>query len=264
MKHLGLQEFLGTADINNAKVFSGNILNKLNVPLHRDVDGVTFGDLFSESNVLKFVDSNSSINILLDLNNDDIVKTLLLSEFVFDNFFNYGKTLQDSNSFNTKLDITSDFIQYKLDIDTDMTAYVDSSTNKNTIKIEIVENTQAVADTLIQYISNSFPLHTVFRNTVDNTSIENSVVFTSVDVDDTSILLTVLDTYIAFSNLENCNNIIIKTFEIVDVIKTENEITLPPHPHVLSNITDLEANTNNDNGYVRLTDRNLRISAGDR
>ena len=86
-QHLGLQKF---NKIEAKKITSENLIlsNKLNLPFHKDMVSSDFGDMYTENNVVKFVNNKSDAVTLLDLSNDDILKSLMVSEVLFDDFLN--------------------------------------------------------------------------------------------------------------------------------------------------------------------------------
>jgi len=122
MKHLGTQHFKNINASNEVTAFTGNILNKLNIPLHRPLEGAIYGDVFFEGSQINITNSDNEIVSLLDINNPDVLKSLLLSEIVFDEFYNHDKEQEASGSFHTKVDTTTldqlD-INYTLDCTTD-------------------------------------------------------------------------------------------------------------------------------------------------
>ena len=193
MIFLGKQEFPGELIANKATQNSVSVINKLNIPLHKDVDNISFGDLFSESNIIKYVDDNLNINSILDLNNDDVVKSLLLSELLFDNFFNYDESYTHTHSFNTQLDVTAGITQRILDITTDLTTFIDSTTGEIGI-IFLFDNLNDLMsnyNTIRYYISNSLPLYTLAINLVSNIRIEKNILFKNVTFDATSLIVEI-------------------------------------------------------------------------
>jgi hypothetical protein len=192
MKYLGKHEFSGLADINEGKIFNADILNKLSIPLHKDISEPSFGDIFTENNSVNFVDNEGDINLLLDLKNDDIVKALITSELVFDNFFNYGEEYNVSNSFHSKVDIeSSDFIQNNISINTECVLYSDTTSNFNVLEFNL--NSEASVSALIgdiaEFISAKLPLNTILTDTTTGLTSTNMIKFTSISSDTTTVYM---------------------------------------------------------------------------
>lgn len=270
MKHLGLHEFPQKTVTEDATVFNNILLNKLNIPFHKDINGAEFGDMFTESNVVKFVNNEGEINLLLDINNDDVIKNLLVSEMIFDDFFNYNKDLQISNSFHTKLELEEDIFQKELNFQTDATLYVDATTLVNIIELDFTDSTISteVYNRFVEYLSSGLPLFTRYINTIDSTVIEQMSIFLTVDkVDDTMILTVKVPN---FNALLSTNRVEILTFKFVDNDISEPMVSLPPHTHSLSHLYDLLTNTNTVNGYIKLDgtdakldfEQNLQLKSG--
>ncbi len=260
MKHLGLHEFPQNMTAHDALVYSVALMDKLNIPFHKSLSGFEFGDLFTESNVVKFVNNEGDINPLLDLNNDDLIKSLLLSEMMFDDFFNYGTELQNSNSFHTKLELEQDVFQHDINFVTDATVYVDSTTSVNIIELKFDDNAMAtsIGTTLTLYLSSGLPLFTKFNDSVDSTVIELMITFTSVDIVDDVVILVMSDS-ITIDTLLSTDSIEIITFKFIDVLTEDPTITLPPHYHTLSQISNLVEQTNVEDGYLKFSGTDIKF-----
>jgi hypothetical protein len=83
MRHTGLQQFTKVNVNDQADIYKTSIVDKLNIPIRRSID-YEFGDLFIETDAVNVVNSNNNIHQLLDINNPDLIKSLLLSETFFD------------------------------------------------------------------------------------------------------------------------------------------------------------------------------------
>jgi hypothetical protein len=80
----------------------------------------------------------------------------------------------------------------------------------------------------------------------------------------TKLLTIRLDDYnnqTVLNDLTNVNliKITINNFIFKNSIEVDNYIKLPPHYHELNEIEDINSNTNNSNGYIKLNDSKLQF-----
>lgn len=111
MRHLGTQTYKNITVNNEASINKLSLLDKLNVPFRRPLQGAEFGDLFLENNQLNITNQDNDIIPLLDLNNPDVIKSLLMSEQLFDDFYNFNKELENTGSFNNTIALNTDLEQ---------------------------------------------------------------------------------------------------------------------------------------------------------
>ena len=182
-QHLGLQKF---NKIESKKITNEDLIlsNKLNLPFHKDLIKPSFGDLYTESNVVKFINNEIESITLLDLSNDDLLKTLLVSEVLFDDFLNCNESNQTSNSFNNILTLNQDIFQNVINTYTDATIYFDSTINLNIIELQFIDNiiSEEINNKLLPYITAELPILFKFINTLDSTAFDQMVVINSIEL----------------------------------------------------------------------------------
>lgn len=269
MRHLGTQSFTNIDTTGEANIFDCNILNKINVPLHRPLTTPIFGDLFMETNTLKITNGENEVNALLDINNPDILKTILLNEIVYDEFFNYNKPLEQSNSFHNEIDLSTNITQVNINDTFDCTSNQD---NTALPLLDIQFNDQLYAEetflTLLDLSSNSIPLRTIlyYDNTsYDNTSTVHMIYFDNITYNNITKKITLLLNSSYNSNLVSdmtnveITSITINTFLFKDTENIDNYIGMPNHYHQLKDISDMTSNTNVENGYIKFTNNDIKF-----
>lgn len=260
MRHTGLQQFTNTDTTGEAKTFNLNILNQLSVPLHRPLDGPVLGDLFFETNNLKVVNNDNEVNQLLDLGNSDIIKSLLVSEILFDEFLNYNKPLEEANSFHNKIDVNSEqFIQIEINNTFDCTTNQD---DLPTIEVYFEDNLLAerIFTNLLELGSNDIPIHTTFDSTNIHMVYYDNILYDNVN---NKILVILNSSFneIVLSDITNTEitEISIDMFLLVDNEVRDNYIGLPNHYHQLKDINDMTSNTNTENGFIKLNNSEIKL-----
>jgi hypothetical protein len=112
MRHTGSHQFKSIL-ADNGDIQNLSIVDKLSIPARPSLEGQTYTDIFYDAGNVNTVDNKGDINQLLDLKNTNLLKSLLMSEIVYDEIFNFDKT--NSTSFNEIIDIEGeDFYQYKI------------------------------------------------------------------------------------------------------------------------------------------------------
>ncbi len=230
MKHLGLHEFPQSADFNEASIQTGYVVDKLNIPLRRTVNDIEFGDIFSENNVIKFVDAESEINELLNLDNDDVIKSLLISEIAFDDMFNFEQSLESSSSFHSVIELDDTLTQVPLGASYPMT-----SSATPALHIHLNNHTEAVALNLAlgEFIANNLPLRLNFIDTTNSQQWDMIVELNNIFIDEVHHTVDILpdstDTF--FNTVQHCDIVEIISFNFTN-ISTENVYRkLPYHYH---------------------------------
>ena len=261
MRHLGTQTYKDIVVNNNASINKTSVQDKLNVPFHRPLEGAEFGDLFLENNQLNITNQDNDIIPLLDLNNSDIIKALLLTEQVFDDFYNFDKELVNTGSFNTNITLGTDLQQ--ITVDTTQSASTDQT--NNTIIISFSQSTEAedVFLKLLDFNQYNCPLLTTIydgTNTISYMVYYNNINYSTGTTEINVVLNSVLNQSV-LNDLTNTeiNTITIKSFQFTNNEVVDNYVALPKHYHQLKDIDDLTSNTNSTNGYLRLSDSTLSL-----
>ena len=168
MRHTGLQNFTKINVNDQADLYKSSIVDKLNIPIRRPVSDYEFGDLFIETDAVNMVDSNDNINQLLDINNSDLIKSLLLSETFFDEQMNFDKT--DTGSYNNQISINGEyFSQYNINVTYDTTTEQDSTEIPSIIiNIDTIENGDTLYNLLTEYSSYNVPIRTELKDNLLN------------------------------------------------------------------------------------------------
>lgn len=260
MKHLGTHEFpqkILSNEIDNQNI---TIANKLNLPFHKDLIDPSFGDIFTSNNAIKFINNESNEVTLLDINNPDVLKSIIVSEIMFDNFFNYSEEYETSNSFNNEILLNNNLLQNIVEITTDSTIYIDSVNNFNIIELTFLDETSAIEvnNNLIAYLTSDLPLLFNFININDSTSIEYMAIITNIELLNNKIFLNIKNTS-WFNTILTSTQVQINTFKFINVIINENCVKLPLHLHTIEQLEDLPTHTNCINGYVKLNSNNLKF-----
>lgn len=265
MRHTGKQEFKDIEVTNNSEIYKTSIIDKLNVPIRRSLPNYEYADLFMEANALSIIDSNNYIRQLLDIHNSDIIKSLLTSELFYDEFMNFDKT--DTGSFNEKIDINdAGFDQYKLNNTYDITTVQDStSIPAIVIKLDTVEEGDNIYSNLIEYSSYDIPIRTELVDSLNNNYVY-MIYYDSLlqDTEDKelTIYLNSNNNQSTMTDLTNINliEITLNNFIFKDISSIKNYIKLPYHYHKLNEIEDIDNNTNNENGYIKLNNSTLELN----
>jgi len=170
MRHTGEQLFKDIDVSNDAKINKANIIDKLSIPIRRSVDKNEFSDMFIELNQSNYVNYYNDIIGIADLVNDDILKSLLLSEIMFDDFFNFSKTLNESESFHTLIDVNGlNFTQ--IELNKTMSCSTDwDATSLPTVKLNFTDISEmdAVFLGLTTSNQNKLPLNTTFEDSTSD------------------------------------------------------------------------------------------------
>jgi len=260
MKHLGKQTF-NKIESEDIKTFTANAVDSLNVPLHKSVAGNKFGDVLIEGDTLKIYDNYNISRPITDLYNPDIIKSLLLSEILFDDFFNFDKTLNDSESFNAEINMDTDVIQYSINELNDMTIINDTTALVTILEIDST-NIIELYSTLLVYVANSIPIRTTFY---DNTTYENMIMLyiNSISYNSYSNRINMIlyndNPILHDSTIYDIVKIKLETFDLKNVEAEKIYVNLPHHKHIIEELTDLPSVTNNENGYMRLSNNILRL-----
>lgn len=263
MRHTGLQNFTKINVNDQADLQKTVISDKLNIPIRKSVSDYEFGDLFIEIDSVNMVDSNSNINQLLDINNPDLIKSLLLSEIFFDEQINFDKT--DAGSYNNKININDEyFSQYNINVTYDTTTEQDSTQIPSIIiNIDTIENGDYLYNLLTEYSSYNIPIRTELKDNILN-EYTYMIFYDSILQDTEKKELTVL--------LDNDNNsdilsdlttidikeISLSNFLFTDTTSVNNYIEIPYHYHNLNELKDLNDNINNNNGFVKLVNGKIQ------
>ena len=264
MKHYGKHEFPQEIDVQLSNIFNAYFGNKLNIPLHRDVTETDFGDVFLESNAVKFINFEQYIVELLSLDNKDVLKSLFLSEIFFDYFMNFGEDRNSTESFHEDINLGTDLVQHKLSDDIiDSTIYVSELYNGNyCIELYNFENNNDIID--IQNVINSFiefnlSLRCYFYYDTTN-MFDDMFLFNLTYYDSTSGSLKLyIDSTGVNNDITNANGIKLVVYE-VELTTDKLYVNLPYHYHLVEELSDLDAYTNKPNGYPKLIDDiNLRL-----
>ena len=263
MRHTGLQLFKDIDVSNDAKINKANIIDKLSIPIRRSVDTNTFSDLFIENDELNQLNYYNNIIAVLDLNNPDALKSLLLSEIVFDDFFNFNKSFVESGSFHTIIkqdDIDSN--QLDINLLTDCTCNQDitsvPSINIHNVDVSILDK---IYYNLSKANANNIPINTNF---IDSTNkFHNHMVF----YDNILYSPTLSTIYIYLDSTEN--ELVLIDITNVDIIEIDFKVItissdlisdtyqeLPNHYHKIKDLSNLDEHTNNLNGFQRFINNN--------
>lgn len=259
MRHLGKQIF-NKIESDDVKTFSNNVLDSLNIPLHKSINGNKFGDILVDADTLKMYDNYNNSRAIADLNNPDILKSLILSEIVFDDFLNFNKSPIDAISFNTDMTIGTDIVQYTIDEMCDMTIINDTT---SVIILEIDNtDTSLLYSKMIVYVSNALPIRATFY---DNTTYENTMMLyiNSISYDNYSNKIN-LTLYQDNQILIDCTTyditrLKLETFSYNNNYFEKKYIDMPYHYHDTTELSDLTSVTNTINGYTKLSNNILRL-----
>lgn len=257
MKHLGTQIF-NKIDSTSVKSDEVNVIDKLSIPIRKSIAGNSFSDLFIESSTTKFIDNFNKIVPILDLGDSNSLKSLILSEDTFDNYYNYGKKRENTGSFNTDIKLNNgELSQYDINIKSDIKIkLVDSTTSYPFIEVQDSTSNQDLYLNLLKYVTDKIPVNSIFS---DNTNYNNNIMLFINNISYNSItnVISILtDDTISIYDDSSTYNIVsleINTLYIADSTSEYYEI-LPNHKHYIKNIADLEENTNARNGYLRLSE----------
>lgn len=259
MKHLGKQTF-NKIESEDIKTFSNNVLDSLNIPLHKSIHGNKFGDIIIDADTLKIYDNYNNSRAIADLNNPDILKSLILSEIIFEDFLNFNKSRTEAISFNTDMTIGTDMVQYTIDEICDMTIINDATT----VIILEIDSTDAslLYSKMIVYISNTLPIRATFY---DNSTYENTMMLyiNSIIYDNYSNRIN-LTLYQDNQILIDCTTydiirLKLETFSYNDNYFEKKYIDMPYHYHTTTELSDLVSMTNTTNGYTKLSNNILRL-----
>lgn len=260
MIHTGTQEFSKITVSDTVTSNKQIIEDRLSIPTTESLEGSSYGDLFIESNYLNLVDTYNNINQVLDINNTNIIKSLLLTEHFYDNFLNFDNTTSDS--FNTIIDINSNnYNQFDINETLDATTHWDNTNNSYiALLCDTIEYGENLYNLMSSYMENNTPIRTVYIDNITNYTYMFFYNYIVQDSDKKEILILFNgDNTSVFNDLTGLdiiqikiNNFIFKNDSIIN-----NYIKLPYHYHNLIDIEDLNNNTNTENGYLKLTDNNL-------
>lgn len=243
------------------------VSDKLNAPIRVSVGENTFGDLLITGDNLKFIDADNNFRAVADVGNNDVLKSIILSEITFDNLYNFGKSKLDSQSYHVDIE-SEDFETWEINVTYDTTIYNDA-TNIPYLKFIIGDSTAALDlfNKLTKYSEVGIPVKSRFYNDfTDSTTSYDRVImkfYDNVSYDSENYNVDVQLDFTETLFLDSTEFVIehadLITFDIVDTTSPTEYQSFPAHQHLLEQISDLDENTNNINGYTKLVDGNLKI-----
>ena len=261
MKHTGTQELTNLIVNNNSNIYNLDIEQKLSIPYNNNEN--TYRDIFIDTDKINVVASNNNINEVVDLSNIQFIKSLLLSEDYYNLILNYDNTNIDT--FNNTINIKdiSHFKQYDINEEIDATAYQDSTDNSYIILLfNSIDEGEELYNKIILYSANNIPIRTKFIDSSLNTYVYmflySSIIQNPIDK---IIYVYFNDNYSIFNDLTSMDIIKIElnNFILEDNYNDKQFIKLPYHYHELSDLNNLDSNTNVNNGYVKLIDNEIKM-----